>query len=994
MMPSTLSPRQHFERQVAQLVEKFDRQRAHYLSTAYNETDVRAEFIDPLFEALGWDVSNRAGYGPHDKEVIREKSEVSGRSDYQFQLNGRAMFIVEAKAPHVPLDRTDVIMQAKKYAWNSKDTSIAAITDFEEFRLYDATVKPDPKHPDMGLIFAARYTDYLKPKTADDLWLLSKEAVAAGSIEQLLKMSSVKQRERLPVDVAFLDDLTAWREKLAKAVFKIEPEIEPADLNSVVQVFLDRLIFIRFAEDHGILAKRGLEDVARLWERSGKHRSIVNDLNALFHEVNDLLNGEIFKPHRCEKIDWDQEAALVAKIIQALYDGPYRFDVIGVELLGSIYERYLGKTIRVTASRAIVEDKPEVRKAGGVYYTPRYIVDYIVEQTVGKLIEGKTPAQIAKLKILDPACGSGSFLLGAYQKLIEYHERWYAGKRTPSPALPRSTKGASNKGRSEASPPVDAVYRRGEPEGGQLPLLDAGEGGEYRLPLAEKAAILRNNLFGVDIDPQAVEITMMSLYIKLLEGERGAMMGRGILPPLRDNIKCGNSLIGYDIREQPGITDEDVERIRPFDWHSRREGFGEILAAGGFDAVIGNPPWGANIDDTLDYFHAKFTATTQEHTDSFKLFIENNIGLARKNGLVSLIVPNTILRQRRLKDVRSLMLSFEVVEVVDLGEDVFKGVVAPSCVFVLRRTSPSSEHKVRIANLAKLDDDAKAESLRSGIPTAILFDQKSARDNPDLEFASTVKKHGLKMPVLGEMRELECKDAGINYQRVSVGMQAKGKSDLAKRLLYEGKRQRARDRMYWKGSDIDRYWIADATERWCRPDYQDFIRANEVVHLNEQVYATVPKILLRQTADHIIATIDEKGVWFGRSIIAILLSPESKYQARYFLGLLNSRYFHWLYDSLVNEAGRVFAQVKLSKLKQLPIRTIDFTDPADRARHDRMVSLVQRMLDLHKQLQAAGSEAARQRLQREINVTDEQIDRLVYELYGLTEEEIKIVEGR
>ena len=431
-MSSIPSPRQQFEQHVARLVEKFNLQRAHYLSTAYNETDVRAEFIDPLFEALGWDVSNRAGHGPHDKEVIREKSEVSGRSDYQFQLNGRVMFIVEAKAPHVPLERTDVVLQAKKYAWNSKQTSIAAITDFEEFRLYDATVKPDPKHPDVGLIFAAKYTEYLKPKTADDLWLLSKEAVAAGSIERLLKMSGVKQRERLPVDVAFLDDLTTWREKLAKAVYKIEPEIDPADLNSVVQVFLDRLIFIRSTEDHGILAKRGLEDVARLWERSGKQRSIVNDLNALFHEVNDLLNGEIFKPHPCEKIDWDQEAALVAKIIQALYDGPYRFDVIGVELLGSIYERYLGKTIRVTATRAMVEDKPEVRKAGGVYYTPKYIVEYIVEQTVGMLIEGKTPAQVAKLKILDPACGSGSFLLGAYQKLIEHHERWYGGKRTPT----------------------------------------------------------------------------------------------------------------------------------------------------------------------------------------------------------------------------------------------------------------------------------------------------------------------------------------------------------------------------------------------------------------------------------------------------------------------------------------------------------------------------------------------------------------------------------
>ena len=564
-MSKSITPRQHFEAQLAELVDKFNRHRDRYMSPDYNETDVRAEFIDRFFEALGWDVYNRAGLGKYERDVAREVTEVSGRFDYQFQMHGRAMFIVEAKAPHVPLERTDVIMQAKKYAWNSKESSIVAVTDFEEFRLYDATLRPDSKHPDVGLIFAHKYATYLKPKVLDDLWLLSKEAVAAGAIEQLLKMSSVKQRERIPVDQAFLDDLTDWREKLAKAVFKIEPEIELADLNSVVQVFLDRLIFIRFAEDHGILPRRELEDVARIWERSGKQRSLVNDLNMLFHEVNYLLNGEIFKFHRCEKVDWDQEAALVAKIITGLYDGPYRFDVIGVELLGSIYERYLGKTIRVTATRAVVEDKPGVRKAGGVYYTPKYIVDYIVDQTVGKLIEGKSPDRIAKLKILDPACGSGSFLLGAYQKLLDHHIQWKASHQR----------------------------KRGRAAPGQARLmLDDSAEYEVKLSLEEKAAILRNNIHGVDLDQQAVEITIMSLYIKMLEGERGAIMGRGILPPLRDNIKCGNSLISHDISESnlfgETLSSEELDRVKPFDWDSQREGFGDIMAAGGFDAVIGN----------------------------------------------------------------------------------------------------------------------------------------------------------------------------------------------------------------------------------------------------------------------------------------------------------------------------------------------------------------------------------------------------------------------
>jgi hypothetical protein len=223
-------------------------------------------------------------------------------------------------------------------------------------------------------------------------------------------------------------------------------------------------------------------------------------------------------------------------------------------------------------------------------------------------------------------------------------------------------------------------------------------------------------------------------------------------------------------------------------------------------------------------------------------------------------------------------------------------------------------------------------------------------------------------------------------------MREKGKSDLADRLLYEGTQQKPMDRMYWKGSDIDRYWIAQATQRFCRTNYQDFMRRNEVVHLNEEIYSATPKILLRQTADRIIATVDYRGVWFGRSIIGLVPTPGSCHRVEYFLGVLDSTYLTWVYQELVHERGRTFAQVKLSKLKQLPIRGINFSDPADKARHDRMVELVEGMLELHKRLAAARTPHEKEALQRQIDSTDREIDALVYELYGLTDEEIRIVE--
>ena len=287
-----------------------------------------------------------------------------------------------------------------------------------------------------------------------------------GSLDKLISASARAARQRVPLDRQFLADLTKWREQLAKSVFKTSPHLTPADLNSVVQVLLDRLIFIRIGEDRGALPPNRLRDITSKWKTEGKQRPITADLILLFRDVNNDLNGEIFKEHPADKIKWD--SALIAAIVD---DGlePYNFSQIGVELLGSIYERYLGKTIRVTATRAIVEDKPEVRQAHGVYYTPNYVVNYIVENTVGELIKGKSPTQIAKIKIIDPACGSGSFLLGAYQCLLDYHLKWH-----------------------DDHAPKQVSEQRA--------LYGADEGGKRKLSLEGKSHILQNNIFGIDLD--------------------------------------------------------------------------------------------------------------------------------------------------------------------------------------------------------------------------------------------------------------------------------------------------------------------------------------------------------------------------------------------------------------------------------------------------------------------------------------------------------------
>jgi type I restriction-modification system DNA methylase subunit len=336
------------------------------------------------------------------------------------------------------------------------------------------------------------------------------------------------------------------------------------ELNYAVQKIIDRIIFLRICEDRGIEPYGQLQTQA---ESGDVYMHLLNHFRLAESKYNsgifdfdaDMITGTLTIDDKVLKM-----------IIQDLYypKSPYEFSVLGVEILGNVYEQFLGKVIRLTAGhQAKVETKPEVKKAGGVYYTPQYIVEYIVENTVGKLIAGKTPEEIAHIKILDPACGSGSFLIGAYSYLLRYHLDWYVSNK------PKKHK--------------EAVFQVKE--------------NEWYLTTAEKKRILLDNIFGVDIDSQAVEVTKMSLQLKVLEHEsresidQQAKLGlEGVLPNLGDNIKCGNSLIGpeyYDTEQGTLFDEEAMRRVNVFDWNDDKKGFGGIMQRGGFDCVVGNPPY-------------------------------------------------------------------------------------------------------------------------------------------------------------------------------------------------------------------------------------------------------------------------------------------------------------------------------------------------------------------------------------------------------------------
>jgi type I restriction-modification system DNA methylase subunit len=1005
-----MSDLQSFRKEVEALVGKFEQDKHHYLAKGYPEAQVRIDFLNPFFAALGWDIENKTHKPPDKRDVVieilptNEKRITSNlRPDYSFRINGNTKFFVEAKAPSVALDDVNHILQAKDYAWNTQQVSFVILTDFEEFKLFDASLKPNPKYPKEGLLYDFKYADYLT--NIEKLWELSKERVEQGSLEALLPRDPKSKRLRIPPDKSFLEDLTAWRAELAKDINKRNHELDVHVLNDVVQKLLDRIIFIRIAEDRKIRPERELWEIVAQWREEGKRKSMMPALVDLFREVNDDLNGDIFKPHACESVDVDSD--ILSDIVDNLYfpKSRYRFDVIAVELLGSIYERYLGSTIRVTPQRVKVEEKPEVKKAGGVYYTPKFIVDYIVKNTVGKLIEGKTPKQIEKIKILDPACGSGSFLLGAYQYLIDYHIGYY--RDHPKDATTLSLN----------------IYMPFNPE-------------DFALPLHEKAKILRNNIFGVDIDAQAVEVTMMSLYLKALEGERGILPRKQhLLPALGNNIKCGNSLIGYDIIDpslsplskggsQGGffaLDDAAKDRINPFDWTSKTAGFGEIIESGGFDAVIGNPPYVRQelLGDFKGYFQQHYEVY-HGTADLYAYFIEKGVSLLKKDGLFSYIVANKWMRANYGESLRRWMKKQRIEEITDFGDlPVFETATTYPCVLRIRQGSAANKFsatQVKTLAFGNLDDYVQENSYTVN-KTALRDEGWSLVDEQSQALLD--KLHTVGKP-LGEF---------VN-NKIFYGIKTALHeafvidAETRKNLIKKDRRSAELIKPFLLGRDVKRYEITAKDEyliliskgwtreksgssrgawNWLKDNYpaianhlQPFadkaenrkdkgeywweLRACDYYSEFEK-----PKIIWPEIANSARFAYDQSGYYANNKVFII---PDG---SLYLLGLLNSsllRFF--IHNNCTDLQGNSynFSGIFVSRA---PIRTIDFNNPSEKAIHDKLVSLVDRMLDLHKKKAALPPSAEREKIEREIAVTDEKIDEIVFGLYGITAEERKII---
>jgi type I restriction-modification system DNA methylase subunit len=991
---------------VTGLVERFEANRVAYESGHYNETQVRREFIDPLLKALGWDIDNTAGYAEAYKDVVHEDAiRVEGSPkapDYSVRIGGARKFFVEAKKPSINL-RIDPYpaYQLRRYAWSAK-LPLSILTDFAELAVYDCRVKPEPTDkPSKARILYLTCDEY-ETRWAELASVFSRDAVLKGSFDSFAETTKAK-RGTTEVDAAFLAEIETWRAELARNVALRNPTLRARELNFAVQTTIDRIVFLRICED------RGLEPYGELRDAIQGH-DVYGRLMGLFRQADERYNSGLFHFER-EKgrgspddltpgllIDDKTLRGIVGRLYYP--ESPYEFSVISADILGQVYEQFLGRVISLSpAGRVKIDDKPEVKKAGGVYYTPAYVVRFIVERSVGAALAARNPERLIggrhreSFRALDPACGSGSFLIASYQYLLD----WYL-----------------------------ALYSSGEPEKwakGRAPRLYRNAHGEWRLTTRERKRIVTEHIFGVDIDPQAVEVTKLSLMLKVLEGESNELIQQELrlfneraLPDLDNNIKCGNSLIETDFYDDPQMRLLSEERrygVNVFDWAAEFPG---IVGkdAPGFEVIVGNPPWGASFTaEELAYARSHYRRVIARMIDSYIYFLDRSAQLAKPGAPIGFIVPSTILNQVDARPIRDLLLERGLSCLVSLGQGIFGAKVLNTSTILVSETVADTDtfflDDLRGSPLAErsaaLSEPQMAETPWSAWKAFVAAD-------PHTTFSVSPLAH---TALLARLREAHRSLA----QAVQGTIQRGVSPDVAAAHVVDDETVEAEK----LESELLRPSVsANQVRRYHRPQRDQFIiyttrtsplgkcpnierHLRGFKHLNtckevpagkhpwwalhrprDPAIFRSPKLIGLTTTKTIEIVYDEHGSYTVTDAMYVLTLVEGE-DPWAFMAVMQSKLMLFLYRVANQGESRVIPQIKATKLATLPYPQLTPKDARELAQLSRSLH------DLHADAERASSPHERQTQHRHINAVERQIDQIVYRVCGLTAAEIRTVEA-
>jgi len=897
-------------KQIEKLVERY-KNLTPAQRKKYNESMTCKDFILPLFQSLGWDVYNNFG-----NEVTSE-TQVSGkRVDYAFYVNDIIKFFVEAKKFDVDLREKKWAEQVIMYSWH-KSVPWAVLTDFESIKVFNA--EWDEPETERSLIFEISYKDYLTDKR---LWWLSKKSMEKGELDKYAE-ENFKKPKRGPVDKQLANDLVKWRNLLFKDLkgWNSDKLLSNKQFADSVQKILNRLIFIRTTEDRGIEGEK-LRELVRNWEENKSQKDYLqNELKKLFRYYWEGYDSKLFKEHICDTLEYEDN--LLAQTISESYKNTrgirYDFASINADVLGSIYEQYLGQI-----QQEETEKKSGKRKSQGIYYTPRYIVDYIVKNTLGELLKGKSGFEASKIKILDPACGSGSFLIKAFEVLDNY------------------TKRENNE--------QDADVLRN---------------------YARKVSILTSNIYGVDLDQEATEIAQLNLLLKVL-------VKRELLPNLGNNIECGNSLISGREEELKKYFGNSWKDKKPFNW---QEIFANVFKRGGFDVIIGNPPYVRNreLDNKDKKFFEKYFITSSGQYDIYQLFFELSINLLNDGGYLGFITSNKYAVADYGKKLREFILeNCKIVKILDVSNlQVFKDASTYPYVIILQKEKNNKNNIIKgykVLDEQELNNNEikiKQEDIKSS-------STKNFTVKKEVDFLTRVDGLSEKLGDIATIKET------IHTGNVRDKLITKKKTDDTCKKLLAG-RDCHRYNFKWDGKYIkyDKSLIDKSK--------------GEYANLIESKYFDKEKILLREIASNIECCYDDEKYYTLNKVYSVQNLNDQKYSIKYILALLNSKilsfYFRNKFEGAHVRGG--FLQFKKIYTSQIPIYKINVFDKKEKAKHDELVKLADKIIALNKEIQKIDpimDEKEYEEKKKEIEETDKEIDEKVYELYGLTEEERRIIE--
>ena len=838
---------------IRDLVERYDDAVTKDKISQFSEADVGSKFILRLLEALGWDAKNI-------DEVKEQKRTLTGPADYTLNVKGTPKLVVEIKKFDDSLDTVRTIRgreesyaeQAIRYAWHMK-VDWVVLSNFAETRLYYShVIKPRD-----GLVFEFKHNQYLEK--LEKLWIVSKESVVSGILD-----TYEKRRMRIEIDEQILGDLFQCRKILVDSISKNNPQLEKKEIRESVQKILDRIMVIRVSEDRGIIGSDSLWKELDSWKTRGLPTPFMRSLKSLFRDFDDIYNSKLFDTHACEDLKLDNET--LEKVITTLYN--YNFDLISADVLGAIYEDYIGHILKDAEKKIDVVTDYETRKEAGIYYTPTHIVEYIVRKVLLRFLTDKKPEEVSLLRVLDPACGSGSFLIKAFDILKEYYECYNKNQR-----------------RIAASSDLTSF--------------------NALIPNVEQR-ILAQNVFGVDLDPQAAEIAAVNLMLKALRrGERLPLI-------LGDNIKCGNSLISGTEDELKPYFNEEWKDERPFDWHNE---FIEVLKIGGFDVVIGNPPHGAKLTEEERRFFLDKYQVAKGYKNTASLFIERSVQLLREGGVVGLVIPKSLTFSQKWNVVRDYILqNLQLIEIADISK-AFPGVLLEQIILICAK----KKEKIDSYGGTRLFWAEKPETYEIPISLCKELDTFPIHVDP---MSLTIYKKIMKKSRL--LKEISRTFRGLPVQSKASEKRAEGSEPLL------------------RGDDIKPYYSV-TPKLFIARDHLEKSR-EKIADLKKQKIVSqriVAHVL--SPVDHIIimSTLDQEGLLNVDTVEnTVVTNPD--YNLKYILAFLNSKLVSWFaYTFIFNKA----------------VRTMDFDDyyvgkipifPATQGEQKEVAGLVERLLDLAK----------------------------------------------